>query len=168
MDMKVKNVVLIGMPGAGKSTIGVVLAKNLGISFMDSDLVIQEQEGKKLHELISEHGLEGFIEIEDRVNASLQPKKAVIATGGSVVYGKNAMEHLNEIGTVIYLKLSYESIEDRLGDLTERGVVLRESQTLKDLYEERVPLYEKYANIVIDCDEKNIREIVTEIAKRLS
>ena len=156
------------MPGAGKSTIGVVLAKNLGISFMDSDLVIQEQEGKKLHELISEHGLEGFIEIEDRVNASLQPKKAVIATGGSVVYGKNAMEHLNEIGTVIYLKLSYESIEDRLGDLTERGVVLRESQTLKDLYEERVPLYEKYANIVIDCDEKNIREIVTEIAKRLS
>ncbi|MBQ1194382.1 MAG: shikimate kinase [Lachnospiraceae bacterium] len=166
--MKVKNVVLIGMPGAGKSTIGVVLAKNLGISFMDSDLVIQEQEGKKLHELISEHGLEGFIEIEDRVNASLQPKKAVIATGGSVVYGKNAMEHLNEIGTVIYLKLSYESIEDRLGDLTERGVVLRESQTLKDLYEERVPLYEKYANIVIDCDEKNIREIVTEIAKRLS
>ena len=135
---------------------------------MDSDLVIQEQEGKKLHELISEHGLEGFIEIEDRVNASLQPKKAVIATGGSVVYGKNAMEHLNEIGTVIYLKLSYESIEDRLGDLTERGVVLRESQTLKDLYEERVPLYEKYANIVIDCDEKNIREIVTEIAKRLS
>ena len=141
MDMKVKNVVLIGMPGAGKSTIGVVLAKNLGISFMDSDLVIQEQEGKKLHELISEHGLEGFIEIEDRVNASLQPKKAVIATGGSVVYGKNAMEHLNEIGTVIYLKLSYESIEDRLGDLTERGVVLRESQTLKDLYEERVPLY---------------------------
>lgn len=166
--MKVKNVVLIGMPGAGKSTIGVVLAKNLGISFMDSDLVIQEQEGKKLHELISEHGLEGFIEIEDRVNASLQPKKAVIATGGSVVYGKNAMEHLNEIGTVIYLKLSYESIEDRLGDLTERGVVLRESQTLKNLYEERVPLYEKYANIVIDCDEKNIREIVTEIAKRLS
>ena len=166
--MKVKNVVLIGMPGAGKSTIGVVLAKNLGISFMDSDLVIQEQEGKKLHELISEHGLEGFIEIEDRVNASLQPKKAAIATGGSVVYGKNAMEHLNEIGTVIYLKLSYESIEDRLGDLTERGVVLRESQTLKDLYEERVPLYEKYANIVIDCDEKNIREIVTEIAKRLS
>ena len=166
--MKVKNVVLIGMPGAGKSTIGVVLAKNLGISFMDSDLVIQEQEGKKLHELISEHGLEGFIEIEDRVNASLQPKKAVIATGGSVVYGKNAMEHLNEIGTVIYLKLSYESIEDRLGDLTERGVVLRESKTLKDLYEERVPLYEKYANIVIDCDEKNIREIVTEIAKRLS
>ena len=91
--MKVKNVVLIGMPGAGKSTIGVVLAKNLGISFMDSDLVIQEQEGKKLHELISEHGLEGFIEIEDRVNASLQPKKAVIATGGSVVYGKEAMEH---------------------------------------------------------------------------
>lgn len=166
--MKTKNVVLIGMPGAGKSTIGVVLAKNLGISFMDSDLVIQEEEGKKLHELISEHGLDGFIEIEDRINASLAPKKAVIATGGSVVYGQKAMEHLNEIATIIYLKLSYESIEDRLGDLTERGVVLRDNQSLRDLYDERVPLYEKYANMTIDCEEKNIREIVTEIAKRLS
>lgn len=162
-----KNVVLIGMPGAGKSTIGVVLAKNLGMSFMDSDLVIQEQEEKKLHELIEEHGLDGFLEIEGRVNASLNPKSAVIATGGSVVYCEKAMEHLDFIATICYLRLSYESIEERLGDLEERGVVLREGQTLRSLYDERVPLYEKYANLVIDCENKNIREIVMELAKRL-
>lgn len=162
-----KNVVLIGMPGAGKSTIGVVLAKNLGMSFMDSDLVIQEQEEKKLHELIEEHGLDGFLEIEGRVNASLNPKSAVIATGGSVVYCEKAMEHLDSIATICYLRLSYESIEERLGDLEERGVVLREGQTLRSLYDERVPLYEKYANLVIDCENKNIREIVMELAKRL-
>lgn len=165
--MKVKNVVLIGMPGAGKSTIGVVLAKNLGISFVDSDLVIQEQEGKKLHELIEEHGLEGFLEIEGRVNASLHPKTAVIATGGSAVYCEEAMEHLNSIATICYLKLSYESIRERLGNLAERGVVLREGETLQELYDERVPLYEKYANITVDCENKNIREIVIEMAKRL-
>ena len=162
-----KNVVLIGMPGAGKSTIGVVLAKNLGMSFMDSDLVIQEQEEKKLHELIDEHGLDGFLEIEGRVNASLNPKSAVIATGGGVVYCEKAMEHLNQIATICYLQLSYESIEERLGDLEERGVVLREGQTLRSLYDERVPLYEKYANLVIDCENKNIREIVIELAKRI-
>lgn len=165
--MRTKNVVLIGMPGVGKSTIGVVLAKNLGISFIDSDLVIQEQEGKKLHEIIEEHGLDGFLEIEGRVNASLRPKTAVIATGGSAVYSAEAMEHLNSIATICYLRLSYESIRERLGDLTERGVVFREGETLKDLYEERVPLYEKYANLTVDCENKNIREVVMEMAKRL-
>lgn len=165
--MRVKNIVLIGMPGVGKSTIGVVLAKNLGISFVDSDLVIQEQEGRKLHELIEEHGLDGFIGIEGRVNAGLCPKTAVIATGGSAVYSAEAMEHLNSIATICYLKLSYESISERLGDLAERGVVLREGETLKELYDERVPLYEKYANLTIDCENKNIREIVMEMAKRL-
>jgi shikimate kinase len=166
-DLKIKNIVLIGMPGAGKSTIGVVLAKNLGMAFMDSDIVIQQVENKKLHELIDEHGQEGFLEIEDRVNASLNPKSAVIATGGSVVYGEKAMKHLDEIALVCYLKLSYESIKDRLGDLHERGVVLKDGQTLKDLYDERVPLYEKYANMTVDCENKNIREIVMEIAKRV-
>jgi shikimate kinase len=166
-DLKIKNIVLIGMPGAGKSTIGVVLAKNLGMAFMDSDIVIQQVENKKLHELIDEHGQEGFLEIEDRVNASLNPKSAVIATGGSVVYGEKAMKHLGEIALVCYLKLSYESIKDRLGDLHERGVVLKDGQTLKDLYDERVPLYEKYANMTVDCENKNIREIVMEIAKRV-
>lgn len=165
--MRAKNIVLIGMPGAGKSSIGVVLAKNMGMSFVDSDLVIQEQEGKKLHELIEELGLDGFLAIEGRVNATLHPKTAVIATGGSVVYSAQAMEHLRSIAMVVYLKLSYESIQERLGDLAERGVVLREGLTLRGLYEERVPLYEKYANMTVDCENKNIREIVTELAKRL-
>lgn len=160
-----KNIVLIGMPGAGKSTVGVVLAKRMGMSFMDSDLVIQEQEGRTLHKIIEEKGTEGFLEVEDRINASLQPKNTIIATGGSVVYGKNAMKHLSEIGTVCYLKLSYESIADRLGDLTQRGVALKDGQTLMDLYQERTPLYEAYANLTIDCENKNIREIVGEIAR---
>ncbi|MCI7791731.1 MAG: shikimate kinase [Lachnospiraceae bacterium] len=160
-----KNIVLIGMPGAGKSTVGVVLAKRLGMSFMDSDLVIQEQEGRTLHEIIEQQGTEGFLVIEDKVNAAINPKNTVIATGGSVVYGNNAMEHLSEIGTVCYLKLSYESIRDRLGDLAQRGVVLKDGQTLMDLYHERTPLYEKYAKLVIDCENKNIREVVGEIAR---
>lgn len=160
-----KNIVLIGMPGAGKSTVGVVLAKRMGMAFMDSDLVIQEQEGKMLHEIIEQIGTEGFLEVEDRVNAGIKPKNTVIATGGSVVYGKNAMEHLSQIGTVCYLKLSYESIADRLGDLAKRGVALKDGQTLMDLYQERIPLYEKYAKLTIDCENKNIREIVGEIAR---
>lgn len=155
------------MPGVGKSTIGVVLAKNLGISFIDSDLVIQEREGKKLYELIEEHGLEGFLDIEGAVNASLNPKAAVIATGGSAVYRDAAMRHLSEIGVICYLQLSCESIAERLGDLTERGVALKDGKDLAQLYAERVPLYEKYANMTVDCENKNIREIVFEIAKRI-
>lgn len=165
--MRMKNIALIGMPGAGKSTIGVVLAKNMGMSFLDADLVIQEQEGKRLHELIEIYGMDGFLEIESRVNASLNPKTAVIATGGSAVYSAAAMEHLRSIAMICYLKLSYESIGERLGNLAERGVVLREGETLRELYEERVPLYEKYANITVECENKNIREIVMELAKRL-
>lgn len=161
-----KNIVLIGMPGAGKSTVGVVLAKKKGYRFIDSDLLIQEQENRLLHEIIEQEGLEGFLQIENRVNAALQTEHSVIATGGSVIYGKEAMEHLGQIGTICYLQLSYESVRDRLGDLNERGVALRQGQTLLDLYQERVPLYEKYAHRVIDCEMKSIREIVLEIAQR--
>lgn len=163
-----KNIVLIGMPGVGKSTIGVVLAKKMGFSFVDSDLLIQEREGRLLHEIIEEEGLEGFRSIEEEVNASIQLKNAVIATGGSAVYGKKAMEHLKKIGVVIYLKLPYEELVNRLGDLEERGVAMRENQTLKELMEERSPLYEKYADITIDCHEKQIREIVEEIYQKNS
>ena len=154
------NVVLIGMPGAGKSTVGVVLAKRLGYSFVDSDLVIQERYGKLLHELIEERGVEGFWKLENDVNASLKLHRSVIATGGSAVYGAEAMEHLREIGTVLYLKLPYEEIEERLGDLNARGVTLRPGQTLRDLYEERIPLYEKYAHKVMECQGKQLRELV--------
>lgn len=166
--MEKSNIVLIGMPGAGKSTVGVVLAKRLGLRFVDSDLVIQDTYGKLLHELIEEHGVEGFWKIENDVNASLDMEKSVIATGGSAVYGDGAMEHLREIGTVVYLQLPYEEVADRLGDLNARGVTLQPGQDLKDLYEERVPLYEKYAHITVECSNKMLREIVAEIAKEIA
>lgn len=161
------NVILIGMPGAGKSTVGVVLAKKLGYGFVDSDLIIQERCGKLLHELIEEKGVEGFWEIEDAVNASLSLQRSVIATGGSAVYGREAMEHLREMGTVVYLKLSYEEIVERLGDLNARGVTLRPGQTLRELYEERIPLYEKYAHVTVSCDGKTLREVVTQLAAEM-
>ena len=167
LKKKAGNLVLIGMPGAGKSTVGVVLAKNMGLRFLDSDLCIQEEENRLLHEIITDEGLDGFLAIENRINASLSVNNSVIATGGSVVYGQEAMEHLQEIGTVVYLKLPYEDIAKRLGDLTKRGVAFLEGQSLMDLYEERVPLYQKYAEITIDCHEKTIRDIVTEISEKI-
>ena len=144
------NVTLIGMPGVGKSTIGVIAAKQLGYQFVDADLLIQQQEKRLLHEIISEEGVDGFLEIENRVNASIQTEGAVIATGGSVIYGKEAMEHLSSIGTVVYLKLPYPELKRRLRNLKDRGVVLKDGQTLQDLYDERTPLYEKYADIIVD------------------
>ena len=165
--MRKNNIILIGMPGVGKSTVGVVLAKKRGCRFLDSDLLIQEKYDALLHELIAKHGIEGFLQLEEEVNASISTKGAVIATGGSAVYGAAAMEHLKETGIVVYLKLSYEAIRGRLGDLNERGVTLREGQTLEDLYKERVPLYEKYADMTLDCENKSIREIVLELCGKL-
>ncbi len=159
------NIVLIGMPGSGKSTIGVVLAKVLGYNFIDSDLVIQETYHKLLHELIEEHGVEGFWQIENDVNTSIDVTNCVIATGGSAVYGREAMEHFREIGTVVYLQLPLVEIVERLGDLNQRGVTLHNGQTITDLYRERLPLYEQYAHITIHCENKMLREIVEEIAK---
>ena len=150
MTSKLNNITLIGMPASGKSTVGVLLAKRLGYSFVDVDIVIQEQEGRLLKEIIEKEGQDGFLAVENRINAGLNVRHSVIAPGGSVIYGKEAMEHLKEISTVIYLKLSYESVEERLGNLVDRGVVLKEGMTLRDLYEERVPFYEKYADITID------------------
>ena len=137
------NVTLIGMPGSGKSTIGVILAKALRYEFLDSDLLIQKQEKRKLSEIIEQDGPEKFKEIENQVNADIHVTDTVIAPGGSVIYCDEAMEHLKSIGKVIYLKLSLESLSKRLGNLKGRGVLLKDGQSLKDLYEERVPLYEK-------------------------
>lgn len=158
------NIVLIGMPGAGKSTVGVVLAKCLGYHFLDSDLVIQEETGRLLHEIISEEGLDGFLQVENDVNSRIETKHCVIATGGSVIYGKEAMEHLKQIGTVVYLQLPCEEINRRLGDLKQRGVALKDGQTLEELYAERVPLYEKYADVILFCEGKRIRQIVSDLS----
>lgn len=161
------NIVLIGMPGVGKSTIGVILAKILGYQFVDADLVIQERYGKLLKEIIAERGVDGFVQVENDVNKSLNPHKAVIATGGSVVYGQEAMEHLSEIATVVYLKLEYPALTRRLGNLKKRGVVLRDGQTLKDIYNERIPLYVKYADIIVDehrCSiEKTVQKVIAQL-----
>ena len=158
-----KNIVLIGMPGSGKSTVGVVLAKMMGFHFLDSDLVIQEKEGRLLSEIIEQEGRDGFIQVEDRINSGICCDRTVIATGGSAVYGTGAMAHFKEIGTIVYLKISYEELENRLGDLKDRGVALKEGQTLKDLYEERIVLYERYADVIIDQNGKRIEATAREI-----
>lgn len=150
------NITLIGMPGVGKSTLGVILAKVLGYQFLDADLLIQKQEKKRLSEIIEDCGPEGFMAIENRVNASIQAENTVIATGGSVVYCQEAMEHLKSIGKVIYLKVSLKALSKRLGNLKGRGVLLKDGQTLEDLYKERIPLYEKYADIVVDEEGKDL------------
>lgn len=170
MQNNKNNIVLIGMPGVGKSTIGVVLAKQLGYQFLDADLLIQEQEKRLLKEIIAEEGVDGFLSVENRVNASIQAEHAVISTGGSVIYGKEAMEHLKSIGTVVYLKLSFEVLKRRLRNLKDRGVVLRDGQTLRDLYEERTPLYETYADLVIvedGLDIEQTREALEQELRRL-
>lgn len=152
------------MPASGKSTVGVLLAKRLGYSFVDSDILIQEQEKRLLKEIIAQEGIEGFMEVENRVNAGICVECSVIAPGGSVIYGKEAMEHLKEISTIVYLKLSYEELEKRLGNLVDRGVVLKNGMTLRDLYNERVPYYEKYADITIDeADAGNAGDVVDKL-----
>ena len=158
-----KNIVLIGMPAAGKSTIGVILAKELNYHFIDSDLVIQEREERLLREIIAEEGLDRFIEIENEANRLIEAEKAVIATGGSVIYGKEAMEHFYNTCVIVYLKISYDSIANRIGGPKKRGVVLKENQTLRDLYEERCPLYEKYAHITVETDGLEIGEVMQKI-----
>ena len=150
------NIILIGMPGAGKSTVGVVLAKVLGYDFIDSDLLIQAETGKRLFEIINASGIDGLLKVENEVNSRIETHRTVIATGGSVIYGEEAMAHLKSIGTVVYIQVPYAELEKRLGNLKKRGVLLKEGQTLKSLYEERVPLYEKYADIVVDEEGKDL------------
>lgn len=162
-----KNIVLIGMPGVGKSTIGVILAKELGYQFLDSDLLIQQQEKRLLKEIIEEDGVEGFLAIEDQVNASIRTEGSVIATGGSAVYGEAAMKNLKENGWIVYLQCSYRILKKRLGDLKGRGVVLKDGQTLKDIYEERSVLYKKYADIIVEEENLGIEGTLQVLMDRL-
>lgn len=161
--MNSKNIVLIGMPAVGKSTVGVILAKLLGYIFIDTDLVIQEKEGTLLKNIISERGIDGFIETENKIISGLKVKKSVISTGGSVIYGTEAMKNLGENGTIVYLKLDYSKLKYRLGNIKNRGVVIRDGQSLSSLYKERVPLYEKYADVIIDENGCNIEKTVEKI-----
>ena len=162
------NIILIGMPGCGKSTVGVVLAKAANLDFIDSDLVIQKEMGMKLSAIIEQYGDDGFRDVENRINAGLTAENSVVATGGSVIYGEDAMRHLKEIGTVVYLKLSCEAIADRLGDLHARGVTIKPGWTLQDLYNERCPMYEKWADITVDCEQLKLREVVAYIQERVA
>ena len=161
--MKKNNIILIGMPASGKSTVGVILAKILGYNFVDADIVIQEKEGRKLSEIIESEGIDGFIDVENRINSDIEVEKTVIATGGSVVYGKEAMEHYKNIGKVIYLKVDMDVLTKRLSDVKQRGVVMREGQSLVSLYNERSVLYEKYADITIDEKTKSMEEVVADL-----
>ena len=162
-----KNIILTGMPGVGKSTIGVILAKELGYQFLDSDLLIQQQEKKLLKDIIAEKGVDGFLAVENQVNESIEAERAVIATGGSAVYGKEAMEHFKRTGIVVYLKCSYDALEKRLGDLKGRGVVLKDGQTLRDIYEERSVLYEKYADLIVVEDGRDIEGTLALVMENL-
>ena len=164
-----KNIVLIGMPGVGKSTVGVILAKLIGYRFIDTDLIIQEKCDNLLKTIIENVGIDGFIETENRILASVEATRSVIATGGSAVYGCDAMAHLRDIGTVIYLDQNFDVIHKRLSDIKGRGVVLRDGQTLHDLYLERDPLYRKYAHTVCKMTggsvEDNVKIILDALEK---
>lgn len=163
------NIILIGMPGAGKSTLGIVLAKIMNYRFLDADLVIQQQCDKTLQKLIDACGPEGFIQVENEILRDIEADHTVIATGGSAVYSDEAMRHLAEIGRVVYLKISYDQLVNRLSDLQERGVVLKGGigMSLRELFDERKPLYERYADVVVDVDDLSITAAARKVADAL-
>ncbi len=162
-----QNIILIGMPGSGKTTIGTELAEKTGYGYIDSDSVIVAREGKRLNEIIAQVGTEAFLDIEAKINSEICASRCVIATGGSVIYRDSAMQKLKQMGKIVYLKLAYEEIRRRLGDLKKRGVALKDGFTLKDLYDERIPLYEKYADITVELDGCSIRQSVEKVAKAI-
>ena len=161
------NIVLIGMPGCGKSTVGVLLAKSLLMHFVDTDLTIQSIYKKSLSAIIEEEGLDAFKRIENDVLAATDEENAVIATGGSAVYGDEAMEHLGRDGTIVHLDVSLSTIKSRLSDIKSRGVAIADGLTIDDLYAERAPLYKKYSNVTVNCDGKTAEECVDAIVDAL-
>lgn len=163
-----KNIILVGMPGSGKSTLGILLSKAIGYGYIDSDSVIVAREGKLLPKLIEELGNDGFLEVEAKVNGSICASRCVISTGGSAIYRADAIEKMKKNGVVVYLKIPYEEVERRLGDLKTRGVVLKEGFTLRDLYEERVPLYEAQADFTVELDNSPIEENVEKVREAIA
>ena len=162
-----QNIILIGMPGCGKTTVGTYLSEIIGYGYIDSDSVIIAREGMRLSEIIAQKGTEAFLDIEAKVNSEICASRCVIATGGSVIYREKAVEALKKIGKVVYLQLSYEEIDRRLGDLKARGVALKEGFTLLDLYNERTPLYEKYADITVCLDGLTVEEAANALAEAI-
>ncbi len=162
-----KNISLIGMPGAGKSTIGVILAKSLLCDFTDTDLIIQKKTSKSLCDIIDERGTDGFLKLENDIVCQQSFENAVIATGGSVVYGEEAMAKLKEISTVVFLDVSVSELEKRLSNIKTRGVAMKKGTTVLDLYTERLPLYKKYADITLDCTNLTAEECVDRIVEKL-
>jgi shikimate kinase len=163
-----KNIIIIGMPGAGKSTVGVILAKTLGRNFIDTDIVIQENAGRLLQEIIDTDGPDAFLKIEEKTILSRHFHNSVIATGGSVVFSKKAMDYLKKEGVVIYLNISFEEMARRLNNITTRGIVLFRGESLRDMYRERIPLYEKNADITIDCSDEDFEKIVGKVIEELA
>jgi len=164
---KTRNIVLVGMSGAGKSTLGVLLAKALGMDYVDTDIVIQQYEGRLLQEIIDHDGIEKFMEVEENIVSELQLENCIISTGGSVIYSEKAMHALKQNGLIIYLHVPYEEIQRRLTNITTRGIVIKKGNSLKDVYEERVPLYMKYGDQTIDCSSKDIEHCVSEIIEKI-
>lgn len=157
------NIVLIGMPGCGKSTVGVVLAKTLGIGFVDTDLIIQQNEKHLLQEIIDNEGIESFLDCEEKAVLSFDCDNYVVATGGSVIFRENAIDHLKKNGKIIYLNVSLDEIKTRLDNINTRGVAATENQTIDDIYNERSPLYLKYADFVLDLNNSNVEQTVEKI-----
>lgn len=161
------NIVLIGMPAAGKSTLGVLLAKATGRSFLDTDVHIQARQGRTLQRILAEEGIGGFRRIEEQGVLALECRDTVIATGGSVVYGEGAMEHLKAGGIVVYLQLPLNILARRIKDFTRRGVVMTADQTLADLFAERDPLYRHYADVTLDCRACTHEQVIERILAAL-
>ena len=162
-----RNLILTGMPACGKSTLGVVLAKTLGMKFVDTDLLIQEVQNCKLQEIIDERGMQEFLRIEEKVLSEIEVENSIISTGGSAVYSDKAMKHLGSIGDVVYIKLSLDEIERRLNNIKTRGIAMKPGETLADLYNMRVPLHEKYADITIETEGMGIEESIEVLIEKL-